>query len=55
MKIVMLVVESHSEGCVSQILYVGPSFCFMKSRKLSSKKWYKSFPFFDIKYEVGPR
>ena len=35
----MLVVESHSEGTVSQIFYLGPSFYFMKSRKLSSKKW----------------
>ena len=32
-------VEGHSEGTVSQIFYLGPSFYFMKSRKLSCKKW----------------
>ena len=37
MKIVMLVVESHSEGTV--IFYLGPGFYFLKSRKLSSKNW----------------
>ena len=32
------VAKDHSEGTVSQIFYLGPSFHFMKSRKLSSKK-----------------
>ena len=32
-------VEAHLEGTVSQICYLGPSFYFMKSRKLSSKIW----------------
>ena len=32
-------VEGHSEGTVSQIFNLGPSFYFMKSRKLSCKKW----------------
>ena len=32
-------VESHLEGTVSQIFYLGPSFNFMKSRKLRGKKW----------------
>ena len=35
----MCVVEDHSEGTVSQIFDLGPSFYFMKSRKLSCKKW----------------
>ena len=39
MKIGRLVVENHSEGTVSQILYLGPRFHLMKSRKLSCKKW----------------
>ena len=38
MKIDSLVVESHSEGTMSQILYLGPSFYFMKCRKLGNKK-----------------
>ena len=29
--------EYHSEGSVSQISYLGPGFCFMKSRKLCFK------------------
>ena len=33
------IVEGHSEGTVSQIVYLGPSFYFMKSRKLGCKKW----------------
>ena len=33
------VVNDHSEGTVSQICYLGLSFHFMKSRKLSCKKW----------------
>ena len=32
------IVEGHSEGSVSQIFYLGPSFYFMKCRKLSCKK-----------------
>ena len=32
------VVDDHSEGTVSRILYLGPSFYFMKSRKLSCQK-----------------
>ena len=31
-------VEGHSEGTVSQIFYLGPSFYFMKCRKLGCKK-----------------
>ena len=34
-----LVVNDYPEGTVSQIFYLGPSFYFMKSRKLCSKKW----------------
>ena len=49
MKIGRLIVESHSEGTASQIFYLGPSFYFMKSRKLRCKKIVKSFLFFDIK------
>ena len=41
MKIDRLVVESYSEGTVSQILYLGPSFYFMKCRKLGNKKYQK--------------
>ena len=32
------VAEHHSEGTVSQIFNLGPSFFFVKSRKLSLKK-----------------
>ena len=32
-------VAGHFEGTVSQNLYLGPSFNFMKSRKLRGKKW----------------
>ena len=39
MKIGMCVVDTHSEGTVSQNFYLGPSFYFMKCRKLSCKKW----------------
>ena len=35
MKIAGHVVKVHLEGTVSQIFYLGPSFYFMKSRKLS--------------------
>ena len=35
MKIAGHVIEVHLEGTVSQIFYLGPSFYFMKSRKLS--------------------
>ena len=31
----MCVVKDHSEGIVSQIFYLGSSFYFMESRKLS--------------------
>ena len=34
MKICRLVVESHLEGTMSQIFYLGSSFYFMKCRKL---------------------
>ena len=43
------VVKDHSEGTVSQIFYLGVSFHFMQSRKLSCKKMVKCSPFFDIK------
>ena len=33
------VVNDHSERTVSQIFYLGLSLHFMKSRKLSCKKW----------------
>ena len=33
------VVEDYSEGTMSQIFYLGLSFYFMQSRKLSCKKW----------------
>ena len=35
------VVDDHSEGTVSQIFELGPSFNFMKSRKLSCRKYQK--------------
>ena len=35
------VVDDHSEGTVSQIFDLGPSFYSMKSRKLSCKKYQK--------------
>ena len=38
MKFEIHVHEGHSEGSVSQILYLGPSFYFMKSRKKCFKK-----------------
>ena len=37
----MYVHEYHMEGTVSQILYLGPSSHFMKSRKRSLKKCQK--------------
>ena len=37
MKICMLVVESHLGRTISQNLYLGPSFYFMKSRKNGKK------------------
>ena len=33
----------HLEGTVSQILYIGPSFYSMKSRKINYKKWQKMY------------
>ena len=39
MKIGTLVVESHSEGKMSQNLYLDHSFLFIKSKKLCCKKW----------------
>ena len=33
------VVEDHSEGTMSQFFNLGPSFYFMKSRKLGCRKW----------------
>ena len=33
------VVEGHLRGTMSQILYLGPSFNFMKSKKLKEEKW----------------
>ena len=39
MKIERLVVESLTEATMSQIFHLGPSFYFMKYRKLSSRKW----------------
>ena len=37
------------EGMVSQIISIGPSFCFIKSGKKMFEKYTKSFPFFQIK------
>ena len=37
------------EGTLSQILFLGPSFDFKKSRKIT-----KVFPFFDIESKPGP-
>ena len=37
--------EKQLEGSVSQIFHLGPSFYFIKSRKLSLKKWQKVFRF----------
>ena len=41
MKFGILVGGGHTEGTVSQILQLGPSFHFMKSRKFSCKNWQK--------------
>ena len=38
MKFVVLIVEAHLEGTVSQIFHLGLRFDFMKSRKLSWEK-----------------
>ena len=40
------VVNDHSEGTVSQIIDLGPSLYFMKSRKSSCKKYQKVSRFF---------
>ena len=45
LRIVVLVVTSHSKGTVSQIVYLGPRFYFMKSRKSGCKKLVKGFRF----------
>ena len=37
---------------MSRIFYLGPSFDFMKSRKIIMKKAIKIFPFFDIKLKL---
>ena len=37
-----LVAGGHSEGTMSQICYLGPSFHFTKPRKFSFKKWQKN-------------
>ena len=42
------------EGTVSQILYLGPSFDFMKSRKIIMQKKQNSSRFFYIKLKPGP-
>ena len=39
MKIDRLVVESHSEGTLSQTMFLDSRFYLMKSRKLNYKKW----------------
>ena len=44
MKIGRLVVESHSDGTVSLILYLVPNHYFMKCRKLGCKKC-QGYPF----------
>ena len=38
LKFEMLINEGNMEGSVSQNFDLGPSFCFIKSRKLSLKK-----------------
>ena len=48
------VINIHLEGTVSQILYIGPSFYFMKSRKNNKEKIIKIFPFFEIKTKLRP-
>ena len=48
MKIVGLIVESHSEGKMSHISNLGPRYHFIKCRKLS-------FLFFDIKNKLRPK
>ena len=47
--------DGHLEGSVSQILYLGPSFHFMKSRKKSFEKCQKvtRFCFFLHKIETN--
>ena len=50
----ILIENIHLEGTVSQILDIGPSSYFMKSRKIIMKKKIKIFPFFDIKIKLGP-
>ena len=43
------------QGSVSQIFDLGPSFYFMKCRKLFCIKKTKSYPFFAIKNKLGPK
>ena len=38
LKLEILINEGYMEGTVSQTFYLGPSFCLIKSRKLSLKK-----------------
>ena len=38
LKFEILINEGYMEGTMSQNFYLGPSFCFIKSRKLSLKK-----------------
>ena len=49
MKFYLLILEYVMEGTVSQIFYLGPSFYFMKCRKIKFEKFTKSYPFFNTK------
>ena len=46
---VVLIDNTHMEGILSQIFYLGPSYLFMKSRKNILQKIAKSYPFFQHK------
>ena len=45
----MLILDTIMEGTMSQILYIGPRFYFMKCRKIKFEKMSKNYPFFVIK------
>ena len=51
----MTFLDIMSEGTVSQILYIRPSFHFMECRKYYYEKKSESFPFSIIKYKLGPK
>ena len=42
------------EGTMSQIFFLGPSFCFMVCRNRIFTKFIKCFPIFTIIHKLGP-